>query len=282
MIPFVVQPCAQLGPLRLCAFGVIVAASVMAGLALGRRRFRVLGLDARVGVSMAWYAIGFGFVGAHLFSVLFYFPRKLVENPLLLFKLWEDISSFGGILGGFIGILLFFRLKLREASRMTRLAYLDVAAFVFPVSLMVGRIACAFAHDHPGRITGFPLGISLSSADAQAFIRSVYSSAGRGAELPDPAALAAMGFHDLGWYELLYLAIIVVPVTLLSSRKPRKPGFYLGCFAILYAPVRFALDALRVSDARYAGLTPAQLACILILAAALLTASRWYGARTNP
>lgn len=277
MIPYVTQPCAQLGPLRLCAFGFIVAGSVIVGLALGRRRIRLLGLDPGAGESMAWYAIVCGFLGAHLFSVLFYFPRDVVANPLLLLKVWEDISSIGGILGGFLGILQFFRRRLPAADRQTRLAYLDVAAYVFPVSLMVGRVACALAHDHPGTITRFPPAISLSSADARAYIARVYENAGRAAELPSASSLGGMGFHDLGWYEFLYLAVVMVPLTFVWARRGRRPGFYLASFALLYAPVRFALDFLRVGDARYAGLTPAQYVCLAILAAAIVTTRHWYG-----
>lgn len=278
MIPYVMQPCGQFGPLRLCAFGFIIAASVMAGLELGRRRFSRLGLDPKVGEGMAWYAIVCGFLGAHLFSVLFYFPRDVAANPILLLKVWEDISSFGGIIGGFLGILWFFQRKLPGADRRTRLAYLDVAAYVFPVSLMIGRVACSLAHDHPGTITRFPLAISLSSADARSYIGQVYESAGRAAELPPAPVLAGMGFHDLGWYEFLYLAVAVVPLMLVTARAPRKPGFYLAAFALLYAPVRFTLDFLRVSDARYAGLTPAQYACMVILVMAIVTVRHWYGA----
>lgn len=275
MIPYFEQPCAHIGPLRLCAFGFIVAASVLAGLELGRRRFRHLGLDAGVGESLAWYAIVGGFLGAHLFSIIFYFPEKLADDPLLLLRVWEDISSFGGIIGGFLGILLFFRRKLPNADASTRLAYLDVAAFVFPVSLMIGRIACTFAHDHPGTITRFPLAISLERADARAYIAAVYENAGRVAELPPPDVLSTMGFHDLGWYEFLYLAAVVVPLTLWWGGTSRRPGFFLGAFALLYAPVRFALDFLRVSDARYVGLTPAQFAALAILFAAVLQLRRW-------
>jgi len=277
VIPYIEQPCTQLGLLRLCAFGFIVAASVLVGLHLGRRRFRQLGLDSTIGESLGWYAVVCGFIGAHLFSVIFYFPRELAANPLLLFKIWEDVSSFGGMIGGLLGILLFFRRKLQHADAHTRLAYLDVAAFVFPVSLMIGRIACSLAHDHPGAITRFPLAISLASADARAYIARVYEDAGRGADLQPPEVLATMGFHDLGWYEFLYLAVVVVPLTLWWGRAVRRPGFFLGVFALLYAPVRFALDFLRVSDARYVGLTPAQFASLAILLAALLQLRRWSG-----
>lgn len=277
MIPYFEQPCANVGPLRICAFGVIIAASVAAGLYLGRRRFTEGGLDHTLGESMAWYAILWGFVGAHLFSVFLYFPDEVARDPLLLLRFWEDISSFGGILGGLLGILLFFRRRLPDADWLTRLKYLDVAAVVFPVSLMIGRVACSLAHDHPGTVTRFPLGISLERPEARAYVQTVYENAGRLHELPAESSLAMIGFHDLGWYEFLYLVVVVVPLTLFWSRRTRKPGFHLVTFALLYTPVRFGLDFLRVSDARYAGLTPAQYACVAMFVVAVVTTWRWRG-----
>lgn len=270
-LPYVEQPSITIGPLTIHAFGVIVAAAVLAGLTIGARRFRSVGLDRHLGERMAWWAIVGGFVGAHLFSVIFYFPRELADNPLLLFMVWRDIASFGSILGGFAGIWLFFRLKARTTDIATRWAYVDVAAFVFPFALMIGRIACSLAHDHPGTITDFPLAISLATSRAQEYIAGVYSSAGRAAEVPSPAELAQLGFHDLGWYEFLYLAVVVVPITIALARRTNQrrahmPGTFLASFIVLYMPVRFALDFLRVSDERYAGLTPAQWVVLVVVA----------------
>ena len=267
MVPYFEQPSVSIGPVTIHAFGVIVAAAVYAGLAVGARRFTRLGLDRALGERLAWWAVIGGFLGAHLFSALLYFPHEVAENPLVLLKLWEDISSFGGIMGGMLGIWLFFRFRARDIDAPARLAYLDVAAFVFPIALMIGRIACTFAHDHPGTITTFPLAVSLESAEAREYITHVYTGAGRLAELSAPAALARLGFHDLGWYEFLYLAAIVVPAVLLLDRQPRRPGFFLAAFILLYMPVRFLFDFLRVSDMRYAGLTPAQWGALAALAA---------------
>lgn len=75
-----------------------------------------------------------------------------------------------------------------------------------------------------------------------------------------------MGFHDLGLYEFLFLALVVVPLFAYSDRRRRTVGFYLVAFAGLYLPVRFCLDMLRVADARYVGLTPAQWVAALIMA----------------
>lgn len=266
MVPYFTQPSIGIGPLTIHAFGVIVAAAVLAGLIIGQRRFRRLGLDHALGERLAWWAVVGGFLGAHLFSVLFYFPREILTNPLTLLKLWEDISSFGSILGGILGIWLFFRLRAPAVDTVSRWAFIDVAAFVFPVALMIGRIACTLAHDHPGTVTMFPLAVSLESAEAREFITRVYSDASRLAELPAPATLARLGFHDLGWYEFLYLLVIVVPAMWLLDRRARRPGTFLAAFILLYMPVRFLLDFLRVSDARYAGLTPAQWAALTAIA----------------
>jgi phosphatidylglycerol:prolipoprotein diacylglycerol transferase len=192
-----------------------------------------------------------------------------MEDPLLLLKFWEDISSFGGFAGGLLGLWLFFRFKARDADASARLRYLDVIAYVFPFAWAIGRVACTAAHDHPGTVTMFPLGISLKSPEAQAYIAFFYREAGRSADLPQPVALAKMAFHDLGWYEFLYMSCLMVPAFLALDRKPRPPGFFVIAFPLLYVPARFFLDFLRIGDARYFGLTPGQYAGIAVFLAAV-------------
>ena len=78
-----------------------------------------------------------------------------------------------------------------------------------------------------------------------------------------------MAFHDLGWYEFLYMSFLMVPAFFVLDRKPRPPGFFLVAFLLLYVPVRFLLDFLRIGDARYFGLTPGQYAGIAVFLAAI-------------
>jgi len=270
MIPYFPQPEYHLfGPVTVHAFGAIVALSVVAGWRMAVARSRTKGLDPELVQDLLLYVILSGFVVAHLYSVLAYFPREAMEDPLLLLKIWEDISSFGGFAGGLLGLWLFFRFKARHIDAVARLRYLDVIAYVFPFAWAIGRIACTVAHDHPGAVTTFPLGISLESPEAQAYIASFYREAGRLAELPPRAELAKMGFHDLGWYEFLYVLCLMVPAFLVLDRKTRPPAFFLIAFPLLYVPARFFLDFLRIGDARYFGLTPGQYAGIAVFLAAL-------------
>lgn len=270
LIPYFEQPSLSLGPLTIHAFGVIVATSVLVGLSLGKRRFEQLGLDPTFGERMAWWILGGGFLGAHLFAVLLYFPSRVARDPWSLLRVWEDLSSFGGIVGAAIALLLFMRGPGKTLSAVEKWRYVDVAGFVFPISLMIGRIGCSLAHDHPGTLTSSPLAISLREPDARAYISSVYTNAGRAGELPPDAALSRLGFHDLGWYEFLFLAAVLVPVMVALKRRTdrrggARPGMFVMVFLLMYMPVRFMLDFLRVSDARYLALTPAQWSAVVAL-----------------
>ena len=279
MIPYFPQPEYHLfGPVTVHAFGAIVALSVIVGWRMAVARSRTKGLDPELFQDLLLYMVLSGFVVAHLYSVLAYFPREAMEDPLLLLKIWENISSFGGFAGGLLGLWLFFRFKARDVDAAARLRYLDVIAYVFPFAWAIGRMACTVAHDHPGTVTTFPLGISLKSPGAQAYIASFYLEAGRLAELPPPAELAKMAFHDLGWYEFLYMSCLMVPAFLVLDRKPRPPAFFLIAFPLLYVPARFFLDFLRIGDARYFGLTPGQYAGIAVSLAAvflMVRIARW-------
>jgi phosphatidylglycerol:prolipoprotein diacylglycerol transferase len=270
MIPYFPQPGFHLfGPVTIHAFGAIVAVSLIVGWRMAVARARTKGLDTELFQDLLLYVVLSGFAVAHLYSVLAYFPREAMENPLLLLMFWEDISSFGGFAGGLLGLWLFFRFKAGDADAAVRWRYLDVIAYVFPFAWAIGRIACTVAHDHPGAVTTFPLGISLESPEAQAYIAFFYREAGRSADLPPPAALAKMAFHDLGWYEFLYVSCLMVPAFLAMDRKPRAPGFFVIAFPLLYVPARFFLDFLRIGDARYFGLTPGQHAGIAVFLAAI-------------
>jgi len=207
-----------------------------------------------------WVAVSSLFF-AHVLDAVFYYPRDVLEDPLLLVRLWEGLSSFGGFVGAFVGAIAW-----RIHHKAVLLPYADVVASSFPVSWSFGRLGCTLAHDHPGIHSDF-------------FLAVRYPDGGR---------------HDLGFYELL----VTVPLALaflLLRRRPRPWGFYGGVMCVYYAPIRFLFDFLREApippsphvlpgDARYFALTPAQWACIPlgVLGVLLLTRMRARGLGLPP
>ena len=265
MIPYFPQPRLHLfGPLYLHGFGVMVAASLAVGWLVSSARCRRKGLDPeQIQDMFTWIAVT-AFIVAHLYDVVAYYPREVMSNPILLLKVWENISSFGGIVGGLLGFWLYLRFKGSNIGFQERMRYLDVVAYTFPFAWVFGRFGCSLAHDHPGSITSFPLAVSLESPAARSFIRLVYEEAGRLPQLVSMGDLSRLGFHDLGWYEFLFTGLLIIPVFLLLDRKERSPGFYLVLFFVLYLPVRFLLDFLRVADVTYFGFTPGQYAAAAV------------------
>ncbi|MFO0696743.1 MAG: prolipoprotein diacylglyceryl transferase family protein [Polyangiales bacterium] len=268
MVPFVELPTLRLGPIAVDPFSTLVVIGVLVGVVVARRRCVTTGLDPIFGERLMWHAIGIGFVLSHVLDVLAYHPEQVLEDPLVLLRVWGSQSSFAGMLGGLLGMAFFFARHGGHLDLRERLAYVDTIAYGFPFAWIFGRLGCTFALDHPGALTSFPLGTSLATASARAFLRSVYAEAGRLADLPGDETLARLGFHNLGFYELLYTVGVIVPAMLLLGRKPRTPGFFLAAFLLLYAPIRFVADFLRVGDRTYAGLTFGQYAALALTFAA--------------
>ncbi|MBO6576836.1 MAG: prolipoprotein diacylglyceryl transferase [Rhodothermales bacterium] len=253
MIPFINIPPLSLGPLAIQPFGVLVAAAVALAVWMARRLSGQMGLDRAVlDRLMTWVLVG-GLVGAHLVAVLLYFPQSIRRDPLILLRFWEHLSSFGGMIGGLTAMAVFMRYVSRDLSRGDALKYLHLIAFVFPFSLAIGRAGCAVVHDHPGSLSDFPLAVSLESEAGQAYAVSTFSKAEL-ASVPIPE----QAFHDLGLYELIFLALIVCPVFVILRQRFGADFPFALAFVALYMPVRFGLDFLRVADVTYLGLTPGQ------------------------
>jgi phosphatidylglycerol:prolipoprotein diacylglycerol transferase len=231
MIPYFDQPHLTVGPLTIHGFGALVAAAVLVGLHVVKRRAHSQGLDPVLAQRLtSWVLVG-GFLGAHLVDRLIYFPRDTLDDPVSLLRLWEGLSSFGGFAGAITGVLLFSR---RHPLRGQGWQYLDTVAYAFPFGWVLGRTGCFIAFDHPGSPTRFALG-------------EVYRD--------------GIVRHNLGLEEALYTILIVI-VFVWLGRRHRPPSFFVGLLAVCYVPFRFSLDFMRKVDVRYFGLTPAQYGCV--------------------
>ena len=227
MIPHFEQPTLSLGPITIHAFGVLVAAAVWIGHRVFQKRALADGLDVRVGERLfTWLLVG-GFIGAHLFDRLVYFPDRTLQDPWSIIRIWESLSSFGGFLGAILAARLFVRRMNLGASTWR---FLDAIAYCFPFGWIFGRMGCFVAFDHPGKPTSFFLG--------------EYDRNG-------------VAIHNLGLEEMLFTIVLAVVFHYLGKKK-RFAGFYLGLLPLVYAPVRFILDFSRTVDVRYGGLTPGQ------------------------
>ncbi|UCF30838.1 MAG: prolipoprotein diacylglyceryl transferase [bacterium] len=233
-----IPPLTIFGPVKIRPFGVLVVLAILTGWWLSVRRAKVSGLDAEIMENGVWWSVFAGFVTGHLVSEIFYFPERVVQNPLELLMIWRSLSSFGGFFGGILGALIYFRRK-----GVAALTYMEAMVFGLVPAWIFGRLGCTIVFDHPGVATDFFLGM----ADRTGVIR-----------------------HNLGFYELLLAVGLTVVLYGLKNVSPFE-GFHSAVIIFLYAPVRFLLDTLRAEDRSYYGFTPGQyFAVVLALLGAAL------------
>ncbi|MCL2725794.1 MAG: prolipoprotein diacylglyceryl transferase [Polyangiaceae bacterium] len=288
MIPYIHVPDFALGPITLHPFGLLVALGVIIGTYLATRRARQRGLDLdKLNSFITWMLVG-GFLGGHMLDEIFYHPDELLRRPWSLILLWEGLSSFGGFIGAFIGIVLWKYFEIvptarkstfalprfrRRSVTMPILPLADLILSVFPVAWIFGRSGCAVVHDHPG-----------AHAPPDTLLAVAYGHPNRVTKLltigKDAIELRwgnAPQF-DLGLLELMF-TIVLAGLIALTWRRKLTAGTYVAVTSLAYAPVRFAMDFLRVrdidqADPRYGGLTPAQWACVALFLFGLVIVKR--------
>ena len=250
-LPFFSIPTLDLG-IPLQPFGVIVATGVLIGAELLRRYGFRHGVDDEDIRSMTMWVIVTGFVGAHVLDVLMYEQDRLAkEGPLLLLKMWDGISSYGGFVGGACGYFFWVWWK-----RMTPALISDTIGVGLLPAFSIGRIGCTIVHDHVGRATDSPLGVDYPRGELYA----------RGLLDEFESKASIIRAHNLAMYELAYLIPVNIFILWLafSRAKPGAKQLPAGLISVLiiglYAPVRFVLEFYRLntSDPRYAGFTFAQ------------------------
>jgi phosphatidylglycerol:prolipoprotein diacylglycerol transferase len=238
-------------------FGILVATGILVGARLTIRRGTQLGLQEDMVKNMIFWSVFTGFILAHFLDVLVYqtdltFVQKLKQ----LADPRSGLSSMGGFAGAVLGMYAWC-----WRNRQRVLPYADSLAYGLAIGWMFGRMGCFVAHDHPGHLTQFFLGVDYpcptphcpNVGDAWYFVGSRFRR------------------HDLGFDEVLVAAALSGFYFIMDRFRPRL-GFYVAAIATYYGPVRFFLDYLRAdtqevrgADPRWLGLTPAQYAAIGVL-----------------
>jgi phosphatidylglycerol:prolipoprotein diacylglycerol transferase len=239
-----------LGPLQ--PFGMIVAVGVLVGAWVMRVYAEKRGVDDDDLRGLTGWITVTGFIGAHVFDVLVYNQAELEKDPLILLKLWQGISSYGGFIGGTLGYLFFCWWK-----RLIPLFWSDTGLLGLLVAFSIGRIGCTIVHDHVGTATTFFLGFD--------YPREALHDRGILDEFASNAPVIRA--WNLGLMELLYLIPVNILVLWVAFKgKPRPIGFLTVIIGGLYAPVRFVLEFARhtKTDPLYFGLTFAQWCSIFV------------------
>ena len=128
----------SLGPLHVRWYGLMYLLGFLAGWALGRYRARKPDsgwTTAQVDDLVFYIAMGV-ILGGRIGYILFYSFSSFLDNPLVLFRIWEGGMSFHG---GFIGVLLAMLLFARKYQHR----FWETIDFIAPLiapGILFGRI----------------------------------------------------------------------------------------------------------------------------------------------
>jgi phosphatidylglycerol---prolipoprotein diacylglyceryl transferase len=222
MIPYINLRVLHLAGITIAPFILLLTTAILIGFTVAVSHGRRYGVSRERIAEMSLWMVALGFVGAVLFKLLYVDPM-LTEAAQVRFR-YHGISSFGGIFGGCVAMMLYF--WRRRLNLQSRLAMLDALGFAMPFAWAIGRMGCALVHDHPG-------------IRSESVLAVLYPSGAR---------------YDLGLLEVLF-HILLACCFLLLHRSQRPAGFYFAAFFCAYGPFRFLLDQLHVNPPRYFSVT---------------------------
>lgn len=213
----------QIGPLKVHWYGLMYLLGFISAWLLGLWRIKhhpsYRDWTADQVVDLIFYAALGVIIGGRVGYVLLYDFDNFVQQPLMLFKVWEGGMSFhGGLLGVTLAMLLF--------SWRTRRNLFDITDFIaplVPIGLAAGRLGNFINDELWGRVTSVPWGM-------------VFPNAG-----PLPR-------HPSQLYEFLLEGVALFVLLWCFAKKPRPRFAVSALFLFGYGVFRFFVEFFREPD----------------------------------
>jgi phosphatidylglycerol:prolipoprotein diacylglycerol transferase len=267
----------QVGPLSIHWYGIMYLLGFGIAWWLGLRRVRagrLPGVTEQAYGDLLFYGMLGVVLGGRIGYALFYTGGELLDDPLMLLRIWEGGMSFhGGLLGVLVACLWWVR---RHG-----LHFFDVVDFIAPLvppGLGFGRLGNYIGGELWGKVTGAGWGVVFPRSELGPYTGLPLD---RLRELHATGALDAFARHPSQLYQAALEGVVMFAVLWWYSRTPRPRYAVSGMFALLYGLFRFLVEFVRVPDAQlgylaFGWLTMGQVLSLplIVLGLALLAWSR--------
>lgn len=221
-------------------YSVLIVTGICLALWLSIRQEKRLGLPKDTVVDLALWVIPLGIIGARIYYVAFAWDT-FAPNPISILYIWRGgMAIYGGIIGGFIGIVLFAHREHLPLASLT-----DMIAPGLALAQAIGRWGNYFNMEAYGaEITHaawkfFPVGVFIPAAGGGTWHMATF------------------------FYESLWDALVFVTL-MLSRPRMRRSGDTTLWYFLLYGSGRLVIEGLRTDSLMASSLRVSQLLSALL------------------
>ncbi|MGA1361844.1 MAG: prolipoprotein diacylglyceryl transferase [Ilumatobacteraceae bacterium] len=222
----------EIGPLRLNAYGLMIAIGVIVAVRIASRRMEQRGVGTSDDMSsIAMWAVPAGVIGGRLYHVATSVDSYRGRWIEVLWVWKGGLGIWGGVaLGVIVGM------RRARALGLDPVAVVACAAPGIAVAQAIGRWGNWFNQELFGRPTDVPWALEVSAAKARA-----------------AGYAAGTTFHPTFLYESLGCLAIAGLLVLVERRFRTRGGQIFLVYVAMYTVMRFFVEGLRVDPARSAG-----------------------------
>ena len=258
----------EVGPFALRYYGLCIAIGVAVATWLTARELARKGYDGALALDALFFVVPLGLIGARVYHVITDYdlydgnPHSFFPG---VFEIWNGgLGIYGAVIGGFLGLLLFARLR-----GINPLVLADAAAPGLILAQAIGRWGNYFNQELFGRPSSLPWAIEIAP------------------ENRPPGYTNDVAFHPTFLYESLWNILVCLVLLFVARRfaNSLKNGDIALLYVCLYSVGRFFVETLRIDPAFLIGDFRGNLfvASVLALTSALVLFLRHAGTgRSSP
>jgi phosphatidylglycerol---prolipoprotein diacylglyceryl transferase len=219
----------EVGPFALRYYGLCIALGIIVATWLTGRELERKGYDGTLALDSLFFIVPPGFIGARAYHVVTDYDLYADDPFPGVFAVWNGgLGIYGGVVGGFIGLLIFARLR-----GISPFAFADATAPGLVLAQAIGRWGNYFNQELFGRPSNLPWAIRIDPEN-------------RPTDFSDTGA-----FHPTFLYESIWNVLVCLILLWVGRRfaERLKDGDLFLLYVSLYSVGRFFVETLRVDPA---------------------------------